>query len=40
MRDVLSDKNASTNVASWYAKNNERIQAQIETTIETIRNMQ
>lgn len=40
MRDVLSDKNGSANVASWYAKNNERIRAQIDSTIQTIQNMQ
>ena len=40
VRDVLSDKNASANVASWYAKNNDKIQAQIDSTIETIQNMQ
>ncbi len=40
MRDVFSDKNASANVASWYATNNEMIQTQIDSTIEAIQSLQ
>ena len=40
VRSVLADEKTSTEVASWYAKNSEKIQAQIDSAIEKIQNMQ